>query len=206
MAEESKEIRKKNKKPDFIVKEAKFCARVKTRWRFPRGKHSKVRQMHRGRQALPTPGYGAPKTVKHQHRSGLLMVVVHNQKDLSSLNPEKEGAVIASTVGKKNKLVILKLAEEKKIKIINVKDVSATVLKMENEFTEKKKLKTEKLTERSKKKEEKKKKAEEKKEKEAKEKVKKAADEKKEGLEESVVEDVKKKEEREAEKIITKRQ
>ena len=201
MAEE-KIVRKKNKKPDFVVKESKFSARVKKRWRYPRGKHSKVRQRHRGRPALPSPGYGSPKELKNKHSSGLKTVLVKNKDQLLSLDIGSEGAIISSGIGKRNKLVMYQLALEKKITILNVEDVNEAIKDIEDKFNQRKKVKSDKLKEKTKKKEEKKKKADEKKKKEKK---KKSTEKEKTDLEEAV-EDTQKKEKRDIEKVITKRQ
>jgi large subunit ribosomal protein L32e len=164
------ELRKKikSKKPTFVVKESKFSARVKSRWRFPRGKHSKTRQMHRGRANLVSTGYGSPNLVKGLHSSGLEMVLIGNEKSLLLLNPKTQGAIISSTVSMKNKLKLLKSAEENKIEIVNVKDIKESIKVIEENFSARVKLKSERIKERTKKQEDKKKKAEEKKKKEEK--------------------------------------
>ena len=189
------DLRKKAKKekPDFVVKESKFSARVKSRWRFPRGKHSAVRQVHRGRPALVSIGYGSPRAVRGLHSSGLEKVLVHNLQELLTVNPGVQGAVIASTVGKKKKLELLKASQEKKIPVLNVKDVGKLSESIMGEFTARKEAKGKKLQEKSKKVEDKKKKAEDKKK------------EKKEAKEGSVEEKVQQ-EKKMVEKTITKRQ
>ncbi len=163
------ELRKKIKKakPTFVVKESKFSAKVKSRWRYPRGKHSSTRQYHKGRPKMVNPGYGSPTAVKHLHSSGLKTVLVNNNADLSNLDIENEGAIISSKVSKKNKLVLLKFAKDKKITVLNYTDKS--IEKIESEFAQRKKIKAEKLKEKGKKQEEKKKKAEIKENKEDKE-------------------------------------
>src|SRR3989344_2903301 len=91
----------KKKKPHFVVRESHFGGRVKKRWRFPQGKHSAVREGHKGRPALVTIGYGSPRAVRGLHSSGLERVLVHNARDLLLVNPTLQGAVISSGVGKK---------------------------------------------------------------------------------------------------------
>jgi len=162
MADKLKVRNERNKtKPGFVVKESKFSSGVKSRWRFPRGKHSKVRQMHKGRPALPSVGYGSPKEVKGLHKSGLEMVVVKNKDEMEKINTEKQGVIIASTVGNKKRTELLKLAKEKSITILNVKDIDSSLESISKEFEERKKVKKEKLVQMSKKEEEKIKKAEE---------------------------------------------
>lgn len=187
----------KKAKPTFVVKESKFSARVKARWRFPRGKHSKVRQEHRGRPAMPTVGYGSPKELKFLHPSGYKEILVKNKTDIMSINPAIEGAMISSTLGQKKKLELLELAKENGITVLNVKELSASIESMNNTFEERKNVKKSKLSEKTKKLSEKKKAAEIK--------AKKAAEEKAEDNEED--KDIKAKEEKKsAEKVLTKRQ
>ncbi|MEW5897048.1 MAG: eL32 family ribosomal protein [Nanoarchaeota archaeon] len=167
----------KSRKPDFVVKESHNTVRVKRRWRFPRGRHSKVRQMHRGRPALPHPGYGSPQEVRGLHRTGLEVVVVNNSRQISVLRPKEQGAVIASGVGARKKLDLLRFAKEKGITVINVKNVESAIGKITSLFEERKKTKKEKQAVATKKEEEKKKKADEKAKKETEEKAKKKAEE-----------------------------
>ncbi len=199
----------KKKQPYFIVKESNFVDRIKVRWRHPRGRHSKVRQMHVGRPVLPRPGFGSPKAVKGLHLSGLEIIVVHNSTELLALNAKTQGAVIAK-IGQKKRIELLKLAQENKITVLNVKDVPKKVETIEKEFEERKALRKKKLVEASKKEEDKKKKEEEKKKKEEKEKKEKAekeqaeaAGETAESETEAVSEEEKQKEI--VEKTITKR-
>jgi len=154
--------RNQTKKPDFTLKESKFVARIKRRWRFPRGKHSPVRQRHKGRQALPTPGYGSPKIVRGLHPSGFSPVIVNNKNDLLSLNKEFEAALISGNVGIRKKVELLNLALENKISVLNVKDVPAFLESVKTSLSDRKKGRQEKMTQKKKKEEEKKKKAEEK--------------------------------------------
>ena len=186
-------------KPEFVVKESNFNAGVKVRWRFPRGRHSKVRQMHCGRPAMPNPGYGAPAEVRGLHQSGLEMVVVRNVQELQLVNQKTQGAIVAASVGNKKKLSLLELAQQKKITLLNVKDASAAVKKLQSDFAERKELRKRKAVESTKKEERKKKKAEElaKKEKE---------ENKKAAATEETAEEHTKKEAEMMEKTITKRQ
>jgi large subunit ribosomal protein L32e len=93
--------------------------RLKNVWRRPRGIHNKMKRRKKGKGALPTPGYGSPRKEKWKHPSGLYEILVHNVKDLKKVNPKKEVARIASSVGIKKRLEILKEAKKEKIKILN---------------------------------------------------------------------------------------
>jgi len=157
--------RAKKNKYTFVVKESKFSASVKSKWKFPRGKHSKVRQMHRGRPALPNPGYGSPQDVKGLHSSGLKFNVIANITNLEGLDSKVDGIVISGNVGKRKKIELVTKVLEKGFTIINMKDAQKTINDIQAEFEERKKQRKDRLTVKDKKSEEKKKKAEEKKKK-----------------------------------------
>lgn len=198
------EQRKTRKKvqPTFVVKESKFSARVKTRWRFPRGKHSAVRQHHKGRPALPTPGYGSPKEVKFLHHTGMKPVLVCCEKDLLALNNDQEGAILSATLGTRKKLSLLKLAQEKKITLLNIADSAKLIDKITAEYAAKLKERSDKKKAKSKKVESRKKKAEEKK------KESEAVEKKEAKSDESVEDKIKEEEEQKkvAERTIIKKQ
>jgi large subunit ribosomal protein L32e len=145
----------KKKKPVFVVKESKFSSRVKSRWRFPRGKHSKVRQMHKGRPLLVGVGFSSPKSVKGLHHTGFEMVNVSNKSQLILIS-ENQGAIISSGVGGRKKLSILEVAQEKGIKILNVSDISKEISKIKDELSTRKDSKQKKLKDKNKKEEDKK--------------------------------------------------
>jgi len=204
------ELRKKSKKkkPNFVIKESHYKARVEVKWRYPRGLHSATRQGIVGRIVLPSVGFRSPKEVRGLHSSGLERVMVHNEKDLVALDAKKQGAVIGSGVGMKKKLSLLKIAQEKKIRVLNVRDVAATSGVLQGKFDERKKLKGEKFKLKSKKEEDKKKRAEEKKKKEEEEKAK-ATKEKSGASVEDTMQGVQEKaqeQKEEKDKVLTKKQ
>src|SRR3990167_7102163 len=80
----------KKRKPGFVVKESKYQAGVKARWRYPRGLHSPVRQRFGGRPALPRPGYGSPRSIRGLHSSGLAKVLVSTEAELLTVEAGKQ--------------------------------------------------------------------------------------------------------------------
>lgn len=153
----------KARKRNFVVRESNFSPRIKARWRNPRGTHSAIRQKHRGRPNLVGIGYGGPKLVRNLHSSGLEKVLVHNAKELLAIDSHSQGAVIASSTGKKRKQELFQLALEKKIRVLNFKDLGKSLEKIKADLAVRKGLKEKKKIVKSKKEEEKKKKAEDKK-------------------------------------------
>ncbi len=206
------------KKPVFARRDARKKAKVSWSWRKPRGKHSPSRQKHRGKQQLVTIGYGSPKEVKHLHSSGLEKIIVKNKKDISGINPEKQGIVVSSLVGNKKRIELIKLALEKKIPILNLTDSKKFLKDLEQSFKVRQDLKKKKTAVKEQKESEKKKKAEEKEKQEKEEEEKKKAEKEAKSQEnQSSSEEGKKKEpkpeltpeekeKREAEKNIIKKQ
>lgn len=107
------------KKPRFLRQSAKAYKRLGEKWRRPRGMHSKLRRKEKSKGKMPSPGYGAPKSLRYLHPSGYKEVLIHNVKELEKVNPEKEAIKIAHTIGRKKREEILKKAEELKIKVLN---------------------------------------------------------------------------------------
>lgn len=88
-------------------------------WRKPRGKKSKLREHLGRRPPVVDPGYRGPKKVRGLHPSGFREVLVHNVTELDSINPERDAARIASTVGARKRELIEDKATELNIKVLN---------------------------------------------------------------------------------------
>ena len=112
-------IRAKRKAPRFKRQELWAQKTLKDKWRRPRGKQSKMRKQQRGRGRIPKPGYGSPAAVRGLNKQGFREVRIFNPQDLGSLNREKEAAIIASGVGRKKRLEILRKAEELGVAVSN---------------------------------------------------------------------------------------
>ncbi|MBN1645044.1 50S ribosomal protein L32e [Candidatus Woesearchaeota archaeon] len=192
MSEKLLEIRKnlKKKRPSFHREDSHKVIKVKTKWRKPTGRHSKVRHQLKGYVKRVEPGYRSPVLIRGAHKSGLFPVIVSNISGLNSIDKDKQGIVIASGIGKRKKILLLKKSKELGLTVLNVKDIDGFV-KMVNDF----------ITARKEKKEVSKKKKESK----EKEKKKKAA-EKKPGLDKKLEEEKKKQEKKELDKTLSRRQ
>ncbi|MBT4651329.1 50S ribosomal protein L32e [Candidatus Woesearchaeota archaeon] len=191
----------KKRKPTFVIKDTHKKSRVPARWRKPRGKHSPVRQHYKGKPKVVSTGYSSPKAVKHLHSSGLQKIPVNNKKDLETIDPLTQGIVISSNVGNKNRIELIKIALEKKINVLNLKDAQKHLDSLLQSFQERKKTQESKQVEKSKIEADKKKEAEEKTKREAEEK-------KKENSEKNQEEKIEKKEaeKKEFDKTLTKKQ
>ena len=118
------ELRKaqKAKQPDFFRQDYTKKDRLARVWRKPKGVDSKLRKHMHGHGFLPSTGYRGPAAVRYMHKSGLMPMIVNNVKELDKLDPKVNGAIIASTVGKKKKVEIVNAADAKSIRIFNYKD------------------------------------------------------------------------------------
>ena len=131
----------KAKKPEFIRQDTNIRPRVKGGWRKPKGIHSKMRHNRRGKRKLPSPGYGSPAKVRGFHQSGLKPVLVENEEQVPS---DKEyGIIVSGRTGMKKKAEIIKKANEKGIKVLNL-DAEKFMKRVDEFLQAKKKPKQEK--------------------------------------------------------------
>ena len=150
----------KKRKPKFRRYLADRIKKIsRSGYRRPRGIHNKMRKRIFGKPKMPCAGYGGPKEARHIHPSGYREVLVHNLADLDKINKEEEAIRIASCVGTKKRLEILKKAEELGIKVLNPRIKRRAYLKLK--AREEKKKKAEEEEEKEKKEEAGRKKSEE---------------------------------------------
>ncbi|RLI03895.1 50S ribosomal protein L32e [Candidatus Bathyarchaeota archaeon] len=111
--------RLKSRKPEFRRHEAHKKLRLRDKsWRRPRGLHNKLREKRAGKKPVMI-GFGSPAKVRGLHPSGFEEVLVYNPSDLEKINPKKQAARIASSVGLKKRLMIEERARELNITILN---------------------------------------------------------------------------------------
>lgn len=119
----------KKKRPTFRTHDSHKKSRVAAKWRKPGGLQNKVRLGFKGYAKKISVGYGAPKEVRGFDKSGLKPILVSNVNDLKNIKSKTEGAILASTLGAKKRLMIIEKAVAAKIKIINVKNPEEFVKK-----------------------------------------------------------------------------
>ncbi len=88
-------------------------------WRKPKGNDNKMRLQVKGYPPIVKSGYGTERGLRGLHPSGLQPVWVHNVKELEGLDASKHIVYIASSVGLKKRLQILRRAEELGLKVAN---------------------------------------------------------------------------------------
>ena len=192
------ELRKKlkSKKPNFVRQDAHKKSKLKKRWIKPRGLDSKMRYRFKGYRRSPSKGWKSPKSVRSSCSNGLMPIIIKSINELNNIDKEKQGIIIAKSVGSKKRIDIIKKAQELNLQIINIKDPDNYVKKIQDNFENRKKEKRKKSEEKEKRKKETEKKAKEKKKEEPKEEL----------AEKISEEEEKKKEKKEKDKILTKKE
>ena len=109
---------KKSKKPVFRSQDSWKRKLLPKSWRRPKGLHSKMRLKFKGNPKMPSQGYRSPRKVRGMHGSGLTTVLVRSLKQLEGL--KSEGIIIASALGAKKRIEIIKKAAEKNLKVANL--------------------------------------------------------------------------------------
>ena len=101
-------------RPKFVREESWRYKRVKSPWRSPRGKTSRVRRSKEGWPPVVKIGYSRPTAIRGLHPSGLREIIVYRPADLEKLNPKINAARIGHTVGENKRLLILDEAERRR--------------------------------------------------------------------------------------------
>lgn len=154
---------RKKRKPKFSRQYANVKKQFESRWKRPRGIHSKMRRGFRGKKLLPAVGYRSPVEARGLLKTGLKLAVVANVSALERINPKEQAVFLAANLGMKKKIEILTKAIQMKINIVNVKDAQGFIDEAKKKLGERKKRLAERKNKKEKKKEEVEKKKEEKK-------------------------------------------
>ncbi|HJT49265.1 MAG TPA: 50S ribosomal protein L32e [Nitrososphaeraceae archaeon] len=115
------EARKKvaDKRPRFVRQESWRYDRLAENWRKPKGKDNKMRRQVSGVPQIVKVGYRGPKHARGLHPSGYTDNIIFNVNDLNKLDPKKDAARIAHTVGARKRKEIISKATSMQIKILN---------------------------------------------------------------------------------------
>ncbi len=88
-------------------------------WRKPKGNDNKMRFQLKGYPPVVKIGYGSPEEIRYLHPSGLRPVIISNAKELELLDPKKHIIYVASAVGLRKRIEIVRVAQEKGFRIAN---------------------------------------------------------------------------------------
>jgi len=115
------QVRKKisDTRPKFVRQESWRYDRLAENWRKPKGKDNKMRKQFSGVPPIVKIGYRGPKAARGLHPSGYIDHIVFNVKDLMRLDPTKDAARLAHTVGTRKRKEILAKATNIGIKVLN---------------------------------------------------------------------------------------
>ena len=108
---------KKKKRFRFIRQRTPGKRRLRMSWRKPKGIDSPKRIERKEKGRIVKIGYRTPKVIRFLHPSGFPEVIVYNPSELEGL--EEVVIRIASTVGRKKRLEIIRRAEEMGLKVVN---------------------------------------------------------------------------------------
>jgi large subunit ribosomal protein L32e len=130
----------KAKKPNFIRQDTNKKSKLNKGWKKPKGLHSKLRLHLKGRPKKVSVGYRSPKKIRYFHKSGLEQKLIKSKKDLEKLDSKKHGLVIASSIGNKSRVDIMKKALEGDFKVLNFKNPKEHIEGIEQEMISRKKI------------------------------------------------------------------
>jgi large subunit ribosomal protein L32e len=108
-----------NRRPKFRRQEWFRYKRLGTKWRKPRGLHSKMRVNKKYRPKVVSIGFRSPKAVRDLHPSGFKEVLIYNPRDLKDLDPKTQAVRIGHSVGTKKREEIIKAADKKELRVLN---------------------------------------------------------------------------------------
>lgn len=116
-------IRKKiaAKRPEFRRSEDFRFPRLGEKWRSSKGIRSKMRLKKKSRMPIVETGYRGPVEARGLNPKGLVEVIAFNVSDLEGIDPAVNAVRIAKAVGTKKRLEIIKAAQEKGLRIVNIR-------------------------------------------------------------------------------------
>ncbi len=130
--------RQARNKPGFTRQQSSYRKFRDAKWRYPRGKSSKVRLKISGHKIAPSIGYGSSNDERYLNRYGLQEVLVRTEKDLVHLHATKHAVILAGSLGLKKKLILLEKIKASNLHVMNVHDGNEFIKSM-HEMLEKKK-------------------------------------------------------------------
>ncbi|MBI4139668.1 50S ribosomal protein L32e [Candidatus Woesearchaeota archaeon] len=122
-----KEILNK-KRPNFLRQDAHKKKRLAQVWRNPQGIQGKVKKAIKGHRPMVKVGWGSPKILRGELRSGERPVLVQSITQIEAL-PQKSAIIIGRTVGLRKRILIFEKAKKEGHKILGLPENYAEISK-----------------------------------------------------------------------------
>ncbi len=156
-------VAQRRKKTIFRREDRHKKKKMKGKWRYPKGIHSKMRHGFRGRAPVVNVGYQTDASIRGKTLDGKTIKLVSRVEDLAGIESSDSIIVIAKTVGARKRLAVIEAAQKASLSVLNIKDAAKYSSKVKETLENNKKLRSEKLQARqSKQKEQKSKKSDKK--------------------------------------------
>lgn len=108
------------RRPKFVRMNSWLLKRLGDSWRSPRRSlDNKIRLERKGFPPRVKVGYRGPSGVRGLHPSGLIEILVSTPSQLEKLNPQVHIVRIASSVGRRKRSEIIRIAQERGLKVAN---------------------------------------------------------------------------------------
>ena len=88
-------------------------------WRRPRGLQSKQRRHYGYRPTVVSVGFRSPKAIRGRTPTGFRPILVRTPEDVGGIDPTHEAAIIARTVGTRQRLVLEEAARKRGVHVLN---------------------------------------------------------------------------------------
>ncbi|MCS7129499.1 MAG: 50S ribosomal protein L32e [Candidatus Caldarchaeum sp.] len=112
-------LKRRRSLPEFVRQESWRYVRLKTGYRRPRGKDSRMRLQKSGSPPLAKIGYGTPRKFRGLHPSGYREVLISSLSQLTALSPDKDALRLSGRLGGRMKTKLYEAAVEKGFKVLN---------------------------------------------------------------------------------------
>ena len=102
--------------------------RISSEWKRPTGRHNKMKDKKAGHRRMPMPGFRSNRLVRGLHYSGLMPILIKTLSDVARLDRKTQGAIVASSIGGRKKLLILDSLKKANVPVLNLREDQAKLI------------------------------------------------------------------------------